>query len=337
MQEKRGSRRVKKIPPISSENYDHHWGFASFHNKTVLDIGADYGSTASYFLQNGAKRVIAVESNPKLFNRLVAHYTGDPLVTAINLEVREAQQIENLINKFKPDILKSDCEGCELLLIKVEKRALKTVPEFLIETHDHILKRPINSQIERLFRTLGYSYATYEVIPSVKGKLKAKVVHAKRKWSTLTVREDEITGLKSSLALKTQEESLRIQELRSIKRKLRNLENASGPLAILLLLYGERTDLRRAFPEVRHGDYSRLLLWARYVIEKRTDAYRLLQLHASWIKNNPIADLEDRAAQLAATKAELATIKSSVGFRFMRFYASTIDKLQRLKDVFAGG
>jgi GT2 family glycosyltransferase len=39
----------RKIPPYF-ENYDYHWGFASFRNKTVLDIGDDYGSTASYFL-----------------------------------------------------------------------------------------------------------------------------------------------------------------------------------------------------------------------------------------------------------------------------------------------
>ncbi|MGP8069934.1 MAG: hypothetical protein ACLP5V_08595 [Candidatus Bathyarchaeia archaeon] len=327
MRKRRGNQRVEKIPSPYFENYDYHWGFASFHNKTVLDIGADYGSTASYFLQNGARRVIAVESNPKLFSKLVAYFRGNQLVTTINLEVHEPHQIESLISKFKPDILKADCEGCELHLIKVEERALKTVPEFLIETHEHTLKRLITPRIERLFRRLGYSYATYEVIPSLKGKLKTKVVHAKRKWSTLTIREDKIAGLKTSLALKTQEESLKIEEVHSLERKLHILENASGPLAILLVLYSQRTDLRSAFPEVRDGDYSNLLLWARYVVERRTDAYHLLQPYASWIRINPITDLADLTAQLAATKAELAAIRGSVGFRFIRFYASTIDRL----------
>jgi hypothetical protein len=320
---RRLNQHAKKITSPYLENYDYHWGFASFHNKTVLDIGADYGSTASYFLQNGARRVIAVESNVKHFSKLVAHFRGNPLVTAINLEIREPQQIESLITKFKPDILKADCEGCELYLIKVEENALKAVPEFLIETHDHILMRPITSRMERLFRKLGYSYATYEVIPSVKGKLKVKILHAKRKWTTLKIREDEIERLKTSLGLKTQEESLRLQKRRSV----RILETASGPLAILLLLYSEREDLRRAFPEVRDGNYSRFLLWARYIIEERIDAYNLIQPYEAWIKDNPIADLEILRAELAATKAELAAIKGSVGFRFVRFYSSGIDKI----------
>lgn len=348
MRERRMTQHVKKIKPRYSENYDYHWGFASFHNKTVLDLGADYGSTASYFLQNGAQRVIAVESDPKLFSKLVANYTGNSLITAINLEVRDPQQIESLVSRFKPDILKADCEGCELNLLKVEERTLKAVPEFLIETHDHIFKRSTSQRIERLFRRLGYRYATYEIIPSVKGKLKVKVVHAKREWNTFTIREDIIARLKTSLALKTQEELLGIEEMRSLERKLRILENATGPIGVLLLLYGERKDLRRAFPEVRNGDYCRLLLWARSVVEGRTDAYRLLQPYASWITINPILDLDNlrtqlattnaelastgaelasTGAELAATKAELAVIKGSVGFRFMRFFASIIDKL----------
>ncbi len=67
--------------------------------KTVLDIGADIGTSAFYFLSKGATNVIAFSMEPQeIFdNRIEWHnqWKGDYI---------------------EADILKIDCEGCECLL-----------------------------------------------------------------------------------------------------------------------------------------------------------------------------------------------------------------------------
>jgi len=54
---------LREILPIFNEDYNECWGCVSYKDKTVLDLGADYGSTVYYFLKNGAKKVIAVEGD----------------------------------------------------------------------------------------------------------------------------------------------------------------------------------------------------------------------------------------------------------------------------------
>lgn len=51
----------KSIPAIYRENYDVQWGQTNYKDTIVLDFGADVGSTASFFLQKGAKKVVAIE------------------------------------------------------------------------------------------------------------------------------------------------------------------------------------------------------------------------------------------------------------------------------------
>lgn len=56
--------------PSFGEDYDKHWNYLNFKGKKILDLGADYGSTASYFLWQGAKQVIAVERNEEFAEAL---------------------------------------------------------------------------------------------------------------------------------------------------------------------------------------------------------------------------------------------------------------------------
>ena len=61
--------------------------------------------------------------------------------------------------------------------------------------------------------------------------------------------------------------------------------NISEPaLAVLLNVYGKRTDLRESFPEARNSEYSRLIEWAAGVCARRWEdgAYETLRQHAEW-------------------------------------------------------
>ena len=124
------------IPP--PEDYNRFWGKPNYTGKVVLDIGADYGSTACFFLQRGAFRVIAVESNKHLFSRLLENAPKLGNIIPVELHVSSIQDYINLIQSYKPDIVKVDCEGCEIYLLDVPDSILRNVREYIIEIHsDH--------------------------------------------------------------------------------------------------------------------------------------------------------------------------------------------------------
>lgn len=127
---------MKEVKGWTGEDYEKEYGLLDFKDKTVLDIGADYGSTACYFLGKGAKRVIAVEGNPQFFQELLANTKDDERVQPISLYVKTGSHLENLLQTHKPDITKIDCEGCEFYLMQVKNETLRMCPKYIIETHD---------------------------------------------------------------------------------------------------------------------------------------------------------------------------------------------------------
>jgi len=142
------------IPPIYFENYDKHWGFTDFKNKVILDLGTDYGSTAYYFLNKGALKVIAVEGNKYLAERLKLNFKDDPRVVPIYLEIKSGKEIEELIDTYHPDIVKVDIEGAEINILSVNIRKVK---EWLIETHTD----EIYNALAEWFRMNGFNIKTY--------------------------------------------------------------------------------------------------------------------------------------------------------------------------------
>jgi len=125
------------IPPIYNEDYEAFYGYIDYTNKVILDIGADYGSTASFFFKKGAKKVIAVEPDPELNNKMVMSFKDVPELIPINIRIENSEQYNELITKYKPDIFKSDCEGCENFLLGSPLEIIKSIPEYVIEIHNH--------------------------------------------------------------------------------------------------------------------------------------------------------------------------------------------------------
>jgi len=69
---------------------------------TVLDVGAGCGETAFFYLNHGAKKVICVESNPKVVGLLRKNFGGDGRVIIVEAHV---------------DSIKIDIEGSERNMI----------------------------------------------------------------------------------------------------------------------------------------------------------------------------------------------------------------------------
>lgn len=127
------------IPAIYAESYDFQWGDVKCKGLSVLDVGADIGSTAQFFLKKGAKQIIAVEGSGKCFNKLKSNAKSLIRVIPILLLVNDPKQIESLILKYKPDIVKMDIEGGEEYLFQTEDVVFAEVPEYIIEVHSNNL------------------------------------------------------------------------------------------------------------------------------------------------------------------------------------------------------
>jgi len=86
--------------------------------KVVLDVGAFNGDSARLFLKNGARKVIAIESNPDYARKI-----NMPRVEVI----AEPFRLEHL--SIPHDCCKFDIEGWEALLIPVAEKLKPTVLE----------------------------------------------------------------------------------------------------------------------------------------------------------------------------------------------------------------
>jgi hypothetical protein len=148
------------VKPPFGENYEEIYNKLDFKDKIILEIGADYGSTAFYFFSKGAKRVISVECNKDFYEQLIFNVKTifkENDIIPIFYHIETAKEIENLINTWEPDILHMDCDdtitGFEELLPDVNKDILKKVKCFEIEIHREEAIKPISI----LFKNIDYS------------------------------------------------------------------------------------------------------------------------------------------------------------------------------------
>ena len=123
------------------ENYETEYGFVDYRNKRVLDVGADVGSTADFFLRKGAREVVAVEGNKKFYKKLKINAQKIKGITPVFLWIKCGRHFESLIRKYRPDVMQVDCDdrgkktGCEKYLFGIPSKIFSMVPEYLIETH----------------------------------------------------------------------------------------------------------------------------------------------------------------------------------------------------------
>lgn len=112
------------------------------NSKCVVDIGANVGDTAIYFVKKGVEKVIAVE--PIVFDDLKKNieinHCNDQIIP-ICASCPE-YSLKEIINQYKIDdvfplALKIDCEGCEYKLIEdTPNEILKKFTYVMLEYHD---------------------------------------------------------------------------------------------------------------------------------------------------------------------------------------------------------
>ena len=161
-----------RIAAIHDEDYESHWGKIEYDGKVVLDVGADIGSTADFFLRKGAMKVIAVEGSKVCFEKLKINANAIKAITPVSLFVNRPDQIECLILKTAPDIVKMDIEGCEANLFQISDEIFKKVPEYVVEVHSRAL---LSMMLEKCAKN------NYRVVNITTLDRRVNIVHVKRK------------------------------------------------------------------------------------------------------------------------------------------------------------
>ncbi|MGC8588904.1 MAG: hypothetical protein ACP5LI_07775 [Hydrogenobaculum sp.] len=154
LQHRRYAKLERELKPLCkwADFYDYIWSYGKifWYDKVVLDIGADIGSSALFFLLNGASKVYLVEKEEEYrqtYRKLKEKY---PLLQ--KTELIEPKDI----NKVQFDVLKMDCEGCEFYMLNED--LLTNSNEFVIGLHKPQLDEYQFEQKKRLIEKYGGRY-----------------------------------------------------------------------------------------------------------------------------------------------------------------------------------
>ncbi len=152
---------LKKIR-FTGEDFDWHWGFVNWKNKSILDLGADIGSTAECFLDAGANKVIAVEGDKNLFDQLSEFAKINQRTVPIHKYIANKDDLRNLFSLYSDftDIAKIDIEGAEKFLLDLPNDMLKSIKEYAIECHS----KDILNSISKRFISLGFKIHTIKFL-----------------------------------------------------------------------------------------------------------------------------------------------------------------------------
>lgn len=138
------------INPIYGEDYETQWGIIDYDNKVVLDIGGSNGDTADFFLSKGARLVISVDND--LNHHLACKENAKKFklpILAIFTDAGCSKAFDTFLKWFEPDVVKSDCEGCEKVLFTANENYLKIPKEYIIEVHSEYLEQNIRERLAR--------------------------------------------------------------------------------------------------------------------------------------------------------------------------------------------
>jgi len=124
-----------RVKPWEDLDLETHWGWLDVEGKVVLDVGADYGSTADFFLSKGAAGVIAVEGDPRSFRRLKALAEVRGSLQAVQMRISSVADWRKLLTSRSAQVVKVDCEGCEGFLLDLDDKLFRKPEAWAVELH----------------------------------------------------------------------------------------------------------------------------------------------------------------------------------------------------------
>ena len=126
---------------IETENADEHWGFFNATDKVVLDLGCginnnEFAPTPLWFIMTKkASKVYGVDSNPQSYQWFKQNYNVYNFVSFMDY-IDSIDKFNWYIGNVKPDIIKIDVEGAEVMLNALDIKLLELVQQIGIEYHN---------------------------------------------------------------------------------------------------------------------------------------------------------------------------------------------------------
>jgi hypothetical protein len=124
-----------RVKPWEDLDLETHWGWLPVQGKVVLDVGAEHGSTADFFLTKGAAGVIAVEGDPRSFRRLKALADQRGSLQAVEKRISSVADWRKLLTSRSAQVVKVDCEGCEGFLLDLDDKLFRKPEVWAVELH----------------------------------------------------------------------------------------------------------------------------------------------------------------------------------------------------------
>ena len=155
-----------------SEEPSLHWGHIKCKDKVAIDLGCGRWETVEYrdpswpttpewLIELGASKVIAFDIDANEIDWYNENIAPKMPVTAVNASIKSVESIRDILNTYKPKVVKCDIEGYEALFLELTDEEFTSIDFYALETHSDDL---YNAFVNK-FNTLGYEIiATVDLV-----------------------------------------------------------------------------------------------------------------------------------------------------------------------------
>ena len=179
---------------IKSEEPSEHWFMLDVKDRTVLDLGCGLWDsqtpTPYYFLNTqGASRVVGVDSSKESYEWYHKNYMPHNFLLHLD-NIDHIDKFKMYIGFIKPNVIKCDIEGMELLMGNLTKEIMEPVREIAIEYHG----LAHNIMLKTMFNEWGFTEVEQYAFEGIPVDSQG-VYHAKKPRQIITkIRETANNG-----------------------------------------------------------------------------------------------------------------------------------------------
>ena len=169
----------------SHGDYDQMYGSVDVKGATVIDVGADEGSTADYFFQKGAARMLVSEIVPAMVEKLEAWATVEPRLEVVGA-MGAASDLAGWIRDARPRcgggrlVVKMDADLGNAVPGGVEEKLLDLPPEWLGEPDAWVIETHSPEVHAELWKRLEAARYRVRLVRQWRSNPNVKVIAAER-------------------------------------------------------------------------------------------------------------------------------------------------------------
>jgi hypothetical protein len=157
------------VEDCNSEKPSLHWKYIQCKDQVAMDLGCgrweqvefrdpSWPTTPEYLIELGASKVIAVDIDPSEIEWYKANVSTKSNVVALHRNINSVDAVRELLNEYKPTVIKCDIEGQENCFLQLSDEEFCSVKMYALETHADYLH---NLFLEK------FNNLNYEVIATI--------------------------------------------------------------------------------------------------------------------------------------------------------------------------